>query len=66
MQKGAAPCSQEMVNLVSCYIDSSFVEARCSQFRFKYEQCMKTNNKISMSRTWQYRRLLKKCRMGLL
>jgi hypothetical protein len=55
-----------MVNLVSCYIDSSFVEARCSQFRFKYEQCMKTTNKISMSRTWQYRRLLKKCRMGVL
>jgi hypothetical protein len=66
MQKGAAPCAFEMVNLMSCYIDSSFVEARCSQFKVKYEECMKMNNKITMSKTWQYRRVLKKMRLGAL
>ena len=55
-----------MTAMMTCFMDNGFNEGKCSRQIKLYEDCMAQNVKSVHSKTWQYKRLLKKVRLGLL
>jgi hypothetical protein len=56
-----------MTAMLTCFIDSGYQEGgKCAKLVKRYEECMMTNVNAGFSKTWQYRRLLKKVRIGAL
>jgi len=60
------PCGFKMTAMMTCFMDNGFNEAKCARQMKMYTECMKTNVGSVHSKTWQYKRLLKKIRLGLL
>ena len=66
LKKGIDPCGFKMTAMLTCFMDNGFNDSKCGRQIKMYEECMASNVKSVHSKSWQYKRLLKKVRLGLL